>query len=829
MKKLLTLIFLLVITSSIVLSQQFSKSATLTTEYNEAISSHWLDLAKAGTTNIIIQVLSGSGSKLIKFDSIQQLSPSVLLDSLSNHVVLFSDINNDNRLDVIACTKESDQTRLTVIDIDLTGIEVLYTFPVNNIHSFYVADWDHNGFNDLLYQQDTLGMSTLKVLLNSQTGFNVAALNLRSFNTKQQLELIDLTNNTFPDVVSWPTDSTGAMIHFNTNGAIIGDSIISNNYINTIAYGDFNLNGKLDLFINSSDSVSIKNQIIFEDSIGIRTREINEDSLNTTFNFSFMADFTSDGTLDIFLAQPTADTATNKAHLIKSNDLFALNYEPIDLSENSISFNFADHDFDGDLDLLHIYSDSLVKVELFKNIEAKINDGPRPPFFHNTITTSTGTILMWDESYDDHSQEQSLTYDVALGDSYSQAAYLSPNYSLDSAVIRLKTIRGNNLYENTLNINSDLQDKIYYEIQAIDNSLSVVQNIDSVGNGNWNGSGQSCSIGVACGSFEICNPETIAYQTIYSCSDESLVINNKNVTSWYSTNQGLLGFSVILEYNTLKTDTIYFNNAENASCENNGAYVVIPVTDSLFSNETFTFCEPTTIDLNNYTSLDSATWISIKSGTPDTLINTSVLIEASDVFVAFSKQTLCTLSDTVTINYDTTVVSIENGEVVEITEGTSLQLRGTNATSFTWFPTAEMDNPFSAAPIVTPLNNITYFVEGIGIAGCTSTDGIRINVKKAAYIPELFTPNSDGTNDALIIYGLNEVSDFSFSIYNRSGNLVFQTRDSDLMRNKGWNGKFQNREVPSGIYYWKISGTYRNNVQRITLNEAVEGKVHLTR
>lgn len=66
------------------------------------------------------------------------------------------------------------------------------------------------------------------------------------------------------------------------------------------------------------------------------------------------------------------------------------------------------------------------------------------------------------------------------------------------------------------------------------------------------------------------------------------------------------------------------------------------------------------------------------------------------------------------------------------------------------------------------------------------------------YVPRVFTPNNDGTNDVLkpILVGISEFH--YFNIYNRWGNLVFTTRDP----NQGWDGTFKGVPQPVETYLW---------------------------
>ncbi|HEY4286735.1 MAG TPA: Ig-like domain-containing protein [Puia sp.] len=70
------------------------------------------------------------------------------------------------------------------------------------------------------------------------------------------------------------------------------------------------------------------------------------------------------------------------------------------------------------------------------------------------------------------------------------------------------------------------------------------------------------------------------------------------------------------------------------------------------------------------------------------------------------------------------------------------------------------------------------------------------------YVPKVFTPNNDGTNDVLkpILVGISAFH--YFSVYNRWGNLVFTTQDA----NQGWDGTFKGVAQPVETYLWIAEG-----------------------
>lgn len=111
----------------------------------------------------------------------------------------------------------------------------------------------------------------------------------------------------------------------------------------------------------------------------------------------------------------------------------------------------------------------------------------------------------------------------------------------------------------------------------------------------------------------------------------------------------------------------------------------------------------------------------------------------------------------------------------------------------------------------TTKRNLTYnYVEGgyhnvyqivTNKFGCKDTAERSIYVKPhtTLYVPNAFTPNNDGYNDVFspVVY---DITQYKFTIYNRWGEQIFTTNDSK----EGWDGRYQERKAPDGIYIWKI-------------------------
>ena len=94
-------------------------------------------------------------------------------------------------------------------------------------------------------------------------------------------------------------------------------------------------------------------------------------------------------------------------------------------------------------------------------------------------------------------------------------------------------------------------------------------------------------------------------------------------------------------------------------------------------------------------------------------------------------------------------------------------------------------------------------------------------------MPELFTPNNDGRNDRLMVYQLGASDDFRFKVFDKRGNIVFQTESVPELR-AGWDGTFNGLNIPSGTYFWEVSGTNAEGTP-IVINGGNSGLINLVR
>ena len=101
------------------------------------------------------------------------------------------------------------------------------------------------------------------------------------------------------------------------------------------------------------------------------------------------------------------------------------------------------------------------------------------------------------------------------------------------------------------------------------------------------------------------------------------------------------------------------------------------------------------------------------------------------------------------------------------------------------------------------------------VNGCRDTARRNILLPNNCYIavPNAFTPNNDGLNDYLYPLNAYKADDLLFRVYNRFGQLMYETKD---ILGK-WDGNFKGKQQPSGVYVWVLQYTDINTNKKYVL------------
>ncbi len=109
-------------------------------------------------------------------------------------------------------------------------------------------------------------------------------------------------------------------------------------------------------------------------------------------------------------------------------------------------------------------------------------------------------------------------------------------------------------------------------------------------------------------------------------------------------------------------------------------------------------------------------------------------------------------------------------------------------------------------PTIYLQNLNIYSVKVTGYNNCIGIDSMQVNyIGEFNVIPlNAFSPNGDGINELFKPIVNNCITSYSLKIFDRSGQIVFETINSNV----GWDGKFKGYPVPIGVYYYIIN--YKN-------------------
>jgi gliding motility-associated-like protein len=118
-----------------------------------------------------------------------------------------------------------------------------------------------------------------------------------------------------------------------------------------------------------------------------------------------------------------------------------------------------------------------------------------------------------------------------------------------------------------------------------------------------------------------------------------------------------------------------------------------------------------------------------------------------------------------------------------------------------------------------------YSVEAESNQGCKSTEAVWILwAGKSFFIPNAFTPNGDGLNDVFgVIPRLDYINQYHISIFNRWGQMLFESSDLNL----GWDGTYQGEACRAGAYVYRI--VYNDFGMGTKETKVMEGTVVLVR
>jgi len=157
----------------------------------------------------------------------------------------------------------------------------------------------------------------------------------------------------------------------------------------------------------------------------------------------------------------------------------------------------------------------------------------------------------------------------------------------------------------------------------------------------------------------------------------------------------------------------------------------------------------------------------------------------------------CSKTDTINVDfYNPLIQSLPlNTFLCKGADTSGSILTAGQATNYLWYPTGEITKSIKVT--VPGIYRVTLSHP----AGCSLIDSTIVELcpSDKILVPGAFTPDEDGLND-IFRPGNNNYTQYYFAVYNRWGQMIYETNDQTA----GWDGKYKGKNSPEEIYIWKM-------------------------
>ena len=166
----------------------------------------------------------------------------------------------------------------------------------------------------------------------------------------------------------------------------------------------------------------------------------------------------------------------------------------------------------------------------------------------------------------------------------------------------------------------------------------------------------------------------------------------------------------------------------------------------------------------------------------------------------------CLSSDTIEARYLSDLSAINLPEDTTICTGSSIVLSAyqPEATAYQWRGQSTYfgENDYESDTFKMTIAGI-YEITITNECGTIAKD-IELIVEDCTcepFVPNAFTPNNDGENDTFKIFESCPIENAELWVFDRNGGLIHYTNQPK----DGWNGFFDGKIVPNGVYVWQLT------------------------
>ncbi len=183
----------------------------------------------------------------------------------------------------------------------------------------------------------------------------------------------------------------------------------------------------------------------------------------------------------------------------------------------------------------------------------------------------------------------------------------------------------------------------------------------------------------------------------------------------------------------------------------------------------------------------------------------------SGLYVVTGHLVSCNVNDTVSVFFSAYPQVSAGNDFFSDCEDFTLLFGSTNGDESYWEIDDILVGSGDTITIETP-RRTSDLVLISSLNGCEARDTVNMKVD-CIYIfaPTAITPDGDGLNDVFRVYA-NGLSSYILRIYNRYGQVVFETTDPEDV----WTGGFNDYFLPNGVYTWQIEALDYNQQEALS-------------
>ncbi|MCI5057029.1 MAG: gliding motility-associated C-terminal domain-containing protein [Flavobacteriales bacterium] len=273
------------------------------------------------------------------------------------------------------------------------------------------------------------------------------------------------------------------------------------------------------------------------------------------------------------------------------------------------------------------------------------------------------------------------------------------------------------------------------------------------------------------------------------------------------------GATVVLRISDTTASNILWNNGSTTSAiavQNEGTYFVKVGNGDCWAWDTVNvevielnadlgqdmlLCQGDTLTLQpqNSSAQFSHLWSDLST-------DTALVINEPGTYFVLINTGQCSDADTIEITYDNMNIGLE--EEIQICSGQSYTVNSGLSSDLTHLWNGEVGTNFFL--LEQPGFN---YLAVISPAGCLYEDSVLVVEEYCGlFMPNAFSPNDDGLND-IFKPEATRIEQFEMLVFNRWGDIIFQTEDLEL----GWDGNKNGNPAKQDIYMYKVTYTIEGN------------------